>query len=58
MEKQANRGGDNVLRSQMLALRAALDVVPLGIVLLDSKLNARFINQAFRRMWTLPDTGS
>ena len=52
----SDRGGDNVLRSQMLALRAALDVVPLGIVLLDSKLNARFINRAFRRMWALPNS--
>ena len=51
----AGGGGDHVLRSQMLALRAALDVVPLGIVLLDPKLNARFINRAFRRMWALPD---
>jgi diguanylate cyclase (GGDEF)-like protein len=48
-------GRDHVLRSQTLALRAALDHVPLGIVLLDRKLNARFINQAFRRMWALPD---
>ena len=47
--------GDHVLRSQMLALRAALDIVPLGIVLLDARLNARFINRAFRRMWALPD---
>ena len=51
----SDRGGDHVLRGQMLALRAALDVMPLGIVLLDQKLNARFINQAFRRMWALPD---
>jgi hypothetical protein len=29
--------------------------VPLGIVLLDVRLNARFINQAFRRMWVLSD---
>jgi diguanylate cyclase (GGDEF)-like protein len=49
------RGADHALRNQMLALRAALDHVPLGIVLLDSKLNARFINRAFRRMWALPD---
>jgi PAS domain-containing protein len=49
------RGGDRVVRSQMLALRAGLDQVPLGIVLLDAKLNARFINQAFRRMWALSD---
>ena len=47
--------GDHVLRGQMLALRAALDLIPLGIVLLDPKLNARFINRAFRRMWALPD---
>ena len=46
---------DHVVRSQMLALRAALDQVPLGIVLLDARLNARFINQAFRRMWVLSD---
>jgi diguanylate cyclase (GGDEF)-like protein len=45
----------DALRSQMLALRAALDHVPLGIVLLDVRLNARFINRAFRKMWTLPD---
>jgi diguanylate cyclase (GGDEF)-like protein len=46
---------DQLLRSQMLALRAALDLIPLGIVLLDSKLNAQFINRAFRQMWVLPD---
>jgi PAS domain-containing protein len=46
---------DHVLRSQMLALRSALDLIPLGIVLLDRRLNARFINRAFRRMWALPD---
>ncbi len=48
-------GVQHALRSQMLALRGALDHVPLGIVLLDPKLNARFINGAFRRMWALPD---
>jgi PAS domain-containing protein len=46
--------GDHALRSQMLALRAALDVMPLGIVPLDPKLNARFINLAFRRMYRCP----
>lgn len=54
-EKDGACDGDHVLRSQMLALRAALDHVPLGIVLLDPKLNSRFINRAFRRMWALPD---
>ena len=51
----AERGEDYSLRKQMLALRAAFDHVPLGIVLLDAKLNARFINRAFRSMWALPD---
>ncbi len=43
------------MRAQMLALRAALDYVPLGIVLLDAQLRAQLINRAFRRMWLLPD---
>jgi diguanylate cyclase (GGDEF)-like protein len=53
-ERQA-RGGDALMRSQMLALRAALDHVPTGIVLLDPQLRARLINQSFREMWRLPD---
>ncbi|WP_431309597.1 PAS-domain containing protein [Bradyrhizobium iriomotense] len=43
------------MRSQMLALRAALDHVPTGIVLLDAQLRARLINRSFREMWRLPD---
>jgi PAS domain-containing protein len=39
----------------MLAMRAALDEVGFGVVLLDSELRAQFINRAFRRMWRLPD---
>ena len=50
-----DRSPDHNLRSRTLALHAALDLMPLGIVLLDPKLNARFINKAFRRMWALPD---
>jgi diguanylate cyclase (GGDEF)-like protein len=34
---------------------SALDAVPIGIVLLDIEMRARFINRAFRRMWRLPD---
>jgi diguanylate cyclase (GGDEF)-like protein len=41
-------------RAQM-PLLAALDAVPIGIVLLDIEMRARFINRAFRRMWRLPD---
>ena len=36
-------------------LRAALDEVKFGVVLLDCELRARFINRAFRKMWRLPD---
>jgi len=49
------RRGDSTLRRLMLALRAALDHVPIGIVLLDSTLKSEFINRAFRQMWALPD---
>jgi diguanylate cyclase (GGDEF)-like protein len=44
-----------VVRGELLSLRAALSEVPLGIVLLDSELRAQFINRAFRKMWRLPD---
>lgn len=36
-------------------LRAALDVVDTGVVLLDQDLRPRFINRAFLQMWHLPD---
>ncbi|WP_441233294.1 diguanylate cyclase [Bradyrhizobium sp. 930_D9_N1_4] len=49
------RSTDSLMRGQMLALRAALDFVPLGIVLLDANLRAQLINRAFRQMWLLPD---
>jgi diguanylate cyclase (GGDEF)-like protein len=36
-------------------LRAALDLVPIGIVSLDPETRAQFINRAFRQMWRLPN---
>lgn len=54
-EDEQGRRTDSLIRGQMLALRAALDFVPLGIVLLDANLRAQLINRAFRRMWLLPD---
>jgi PAS domain-containing protein len=42
------------VRSDLLSLRAALDEVPMGIVLLDGTLRAQIINKAFRAMWRLP----
>jgi diguanylate cyclase (GGDEF)-like protein len=53
----AGEGGHTELvRMDLLRLRAALDEVPFGVVLLDHELRAQFINRAFRIMWRLPDT--
>jgi PAS domain-containing protein len=45
-----------IVRGELLSLRAALNDVPAGIVLLDAELRAQFINRAFRKMWRLPDS--
>jgi diguanylate cyclase (GGDEF)-like protein len=53
---QSSSDGDSeTLRRELLRLRAALDEVPLGIVLVDANARAEFINRAFRQMWRLPD---
>jgi len=44
-----------VARGELLTLLAALDEVPIGIVLLDRDSRAQFINRAYRKMWRLPD---
>ena len=49
------KADDVALPAQMQSLRAALDVVEVGIVHLDSELRAQFINRAFRKMWRLSD---
>jgi diguanylate cyclase (GGDEF)-like protein len=49
------RSGEAILRVQTLALRAALDEIAIGVVLLDHDMRAQFISRAFRRMWALPD---
>jgi diguanylate cyclase (GGDEF)-like protein len=51
----APRAGD-LIRNELLGLRAALDEAKFGVVLLDGELRAQFINRAFRRMWRLPDS--
>jgi len=48
--------GTDLLRHELLGLRAALDEVKVGVVLLDAELRAQFINRAFRKMWRLPDS--
>jgi diguanylate cyclase (GGDEF)-like protein len=51
----APRSAETIVRGQMLALRAALDHVPVGILLLDANLKSQFINRACRKMWALSD---
>ena len=47
---------DLVARADELErLRAALDGMEQGIILLDSRLNVEFMNVAVRRQWQLPD---
>jgi diguanylate cyclase (GGDEF)-like protein len=36
-------------------LRNALNLVPIGLVLLDTEMRAQFINHAYRQMWQLPN---
>ncbi len=47
---------DLVRRADNLeSLRAALDIMEHGIILLDRDLNVEFMNAAVRRQWQLPD---
>jgi diguanylate cyclase (GGDEF)-like protein len=52
----AIRAGGELVRNELLGLRAALDEAKFGVVLLDAELRAQFINRAFRKMWRLPDS--
>ena len=54
-DKGAVDDGGDLVRGELLSLRAALDEIETGVVLLDGALRAQFINRAFRKMWRLPD---
>lgn len=45
----------DLVRGELSALRAALDAIPVGILVLDAELRAQFISRAFRKMLRLPD---
>src|SRR5215210_7649260 len=40
---------------ELRLLKAALDAVEEGVILLDSELRARFMNRAVRKLWRVPD---
>ena len=54
-QRRRGEGRRQIVRGQMLALRAALDVMDVGVLLLDANMKCQFINRAFRRMWALSD---
>jgi diguanylate cyclase (GGDEF)-like protein len=54
----ARAASTDLVRGELLSLRAALYEVPYGVVLLDNELRAQFINRAFRKMWRLPDSNA
>jgi diguanylate cyclase (GGDEF)-like protein len=50
--------GDNKttdIESEVVALRAIVDELDAGIVVLDAERRVRIANRAFRRFWRLPD---
>jgi diguanylate cyclase (GGDEF)-like protein len=49
------RSDSDPLRGQLYALRASLDEIEVGTLMLGADMKAQFINRAFRRMWNLPD---
>ena len=53
--RRAAQAEIDLVRGELSALQAALDAIPVGIVVLDAELRAQFISRAFRKMWRLPD---
>ncbi|MGH6980258.1 MAG: PAS domain-containing protein, partial [Stellaceae bacterium] len=43
------------LTSQLFILRAIVDDLNVGIVVLDARRRVTFINRAFRHFWRVPD---
>jgi PAS domain-containing protein len=42
------------MAAQLAALRAIIEDLSVGIVLLDQNRRVQFINRAFRRFWQVP----
>lgn len=53
--EQAAGATSSDMAAQISALRAIVDDLDYGIVLLDQERRARFVNRAFRRLWRIPD---
>jgi diguanylate cyclase (GGDEF)-like protein len=55
-EERRTRARVEEASRELMIVRAALDHVDYGVILLDEALRARFINRASRRLWNTPDT--
>lgn len=51
----ADRGAPPDAAAQLAALRAIVDDLDYGIVVLDGERNVQFVNRTFRRFWRVPD---
>jgi diguanylate cyclase (GGDEF)-like protein len=49
-------GHRQMVSGQMLALKLALDEIPIGVLLLGGDMRAQFMNRAFRMMWNVSDS--
>jgi PAS domain-containing protein len=54
-EERASRVKFESADRELRRLHASVDMIEDGILLLDTELRAQFMNQAFRKMWRLPD---
>jgi PAS domain-containing protein len=52
---EADRGARSDTAAQLAALRAIVDNLDYGIVVLDAQRNVQFVNRTFRRFWRVPD---
>jgi diguanylate cyclase (GGDEF)-like protein len=52
---QAMRFAAQGSHRELIALRAGLDRIEVGTVLLDQWRNVQFVNRAFRRIWRVPE---
>ena len=53
--RQAVGDGNADMAAELAALRAIVDELDYGIVVLDEARRVQFINRAFRRFWRVPD---
>lgn len=54
-DRQTSAGDGTDIAAELAALRAIIDELDAGIVVLDKARHVQFVNRAFRRFWRVPD---